>query len=186
MGWRTDEAYEKAEREREREWIASLPRAERLRLRLYQVCGIGIFICIILLAAAFVFRAHATPIEVSSIEVVDGDTIRVGATTVRLVGFNTPEPGSQAKCEAERTLAAKASWRLRQLVAAGGLTLEQVPCACPPGTEGTQRCNYGRLCGVLKAAGRDVGTVLISEGLAREYLCGRTNCPRRASWCAGS
>jgi endonuclease YncB( thermonuclease family) len=119
VGWRTDEAYEKAERERERGWIASLPRADRIRLRLWQACGVGIFICILLLAAAFVFRAHATPIDSRSVEILDGDTIRVGTTTIRLVGFNTPEPGSQAKCEAERTLAAKASWRLRQLVSAG-------------------------------------------------------------------
>jgi len=186
MGWRTGEAFEKAERERERQWIASLPRADRIRLRLWQACGVGIFVCIILLIAVFVFRAHATPIESGAIEVVDGDTIPTGTTIVRLVGFNTPESGSQAKCDGERSLAAKASWRLRQLIAAGGLSLEQVPCACPRGTEGTQRCNFGRLCGVLKVAGKDVGAVLISEGLAREYVCGRTSCPRRASWCGGA
>ncbi len=33
------------------------------------------------------------------------------------------------------------------------------------------RCNYGRACGVLTAAGKDVGAILISErGLARRYV----------------
>jgi hypothetical protein len=49
----------------------------------------------------------------------------------------------------------------------GGLDLERVACACPTGTEGTPRCNYGRSCGVLRARGQDVGAVLIAEGLAR-------------------
>ena len=39
---------------------------------------------------------------------------------------------------------------------------------CPSGTEGTQRCNYGRLCAVLTSAGRDVAAVMIAEGLARQ------------------
>jgi hypothetical protein len=42
---------------------------------------------------------------------------------VRLVGFDTPEPESLARCEAERTLAARATSRLRQLVAGGSLDL---------------------------------------------------------------
>jgi hypothetical protein len=53
-------------------------------------------------------------------------------------------------CESERALAAKATFRLRQL-SAGGLDLELIPCACRPGTEGTRQCNYGRACGVLTA-----------------------------------
>lgn len=145
--------------------------------------GSGVIVCFLLLMLAFASSAHSAPIEPTSVSVIDGDTIVVGADIFRLVGFNTPEPGSGAKCEAERALAASASFRLRQLVSAGGLDLTRMPCACPTGTEGTQRCNYGRLCGVLKAAGRDVGSVLITEGLARAYVCGKTSCPRRVGWC---
>ena len=95
---------------------------------------------------------------------IDGDTIGIRGKTVRLVGFDTPEAGMNAKCEAERTLAANATAKLRQLVADGGLDLALVPCACPPGTEGTQACNYGRACGILKVADKDVAAMLIEQG----------------------
>jgi endonuclease YncB( thermonuclease family) len=107
--------------------------------------------------------ALTSPIEPGAIEVVDGDTIRTGGRTFRLVGFDTPETGSGARCEYERTLAAAASRRLRQLIATGGLDLERVACSCRPG-------NHGRLCGTLRARGHDVGAILISEGLARPFL----------------
>jgi len=130
-----------------------------------------------------VCAATAEPIEPSAIEVIDGDIIRANGRTIRLIGFDAPETGSHARCESERTLAAKATFRLRQLVSAGGLDLRLVPCACRPGTEGTPHCNYGRACGVLTAAGKEVGVLRISEGLARSYVCGRTSCPTRKPWC---
>ena len=130
-------------------------------------------------AAAFALTILATParsepIAAGAAQVVDGDTIRVRGQIVRLVGFNTPESGIDARCEGERNLAARATSRLRALVAGGGLDLQIVRCSCRPGTEGTQRCNYGRACGVLKARGRDVGATLITEGLARPYVCGHS------------
>jgi endonuclease YncB( thermonuclease family) len=139
-------------------------------------------------AIAFALASLATPagsepIAAGAVHVVDGDTIRVPGQTIRLVGFNTPEAGIHARCEDERNLAARATAGLRALVAGGGLDLQIVRCSCQPGTEGTQRCNYGRACGVLKARGRDVGAILIGEGLARSYVCGRTSCPRRSEWC---
>ena len=115
--------------------------------------------------------------------VLDGDTIRVSGQTYRLVGFNTPETGSQAGCDRENALGRAATLRLRELVAGGSLDFERVSCACRPGTEGTRECNYGRLCGSLKSHGRDVGGILISEGLAHAYSCRGTSCPRRQSWC---
>jgi hypothetical protein len=78
-------------------------------------------------ATARIVPALGSPIEPGAIEVVDGDTIRAGGRTFRLVGFDTPEMGSRSRCEHERALAAAASRRLRQLVAGGGL----VACSCP-------------------------------------------------------
>ena len=121
----------------------------------------------------------------SGIHVVDGDTVRSGGRTYRLVGFNTPEQGTLARCGRERALASKAKDRLRELVDARDVALSRVSCACKPGTEGTERCNYGRLCGRLKADGRDVGQILIAEGLAERYACWGSSCPRRKDWCAG-
>ena len=65
-----------------------------------------------------------------------------------------------------RILSRRATSRLRQVVAAGGLHFKGVPCACPAGTEGTQQCNHGRLCGYSARPVRDVGQVLINEGLS--------------------
>lgn len=139
-------------------------------------------------AAAFAFvlailasPARPDPVPPGALHVVDGDTIEARGRIVRLVGFDTPE--RDGRCPAERNLAARATMRLRQLIAGGGLDLRIVRCSCRPGTEGTRRCNYGRSCGALIVRGRDVGSVLISEGLARRYVCGATSCPRRASWC---
>jgi endonuclease YncB( thermonuclease family) len=127
-------------------------------------------------------RAPVSP-RAASISAIDGDTVRANGQVYRLVGFDTPESGSLARCERERKLADAAANRLRQLIAGGQSALERVPCSCLPGTEGTQQCNHGRLCARLRTEGRDVGTILISEGLARPYVCGQTGCPRRQSWC---
>jgi endonuclease YncB( thermonuclease family) len=118
-----------------------------------------------------------------SIRVVDADTIFFNGKSYRLVGYDTPEGGPRAKCAAERELAARAVRRLRQIVAGGSLRLQQVSCGCPDGTEGTDRCNHGRLCAVLTVGERDVAQILIGEGLARRYSCRGDNCPPRQPWC---
>ncbi len=117
--------------------------------------------------------------------VTDGDTVHVvgDATGTRLVGFNTPEKFSP-QCEYERQLGERASSRLRELVAHGSAQLTKVACACGPGTEGTSECNYGRSCGILRVDGKDVASILISEGLAVPFACGRTSCPPTPRpWC---
>ena len=119
----------------------------------------------------------------SSIAVVNGDTVRVNGTLTRLVGFNAPEVMEPA-CDTERRLGQAATNRLRQLVGAGSLTVSDIACSCPPGTEGTPSCNYGRACAVLRSKGRNVGDILIAEGLAVSYACGLTSCPPLPRpWC---
>ncbi len=119
----------------------------------------------------------------AAIRVVDADTIFHNGKTYRLVGYSPPDGGPRAKCPNERELAARAVRRLRQIVAGGDLRLQRVPCGCPAGTEGTDRCNHGRLCAVLTAGDRDVAQILIGEGLARRYVCLGDNCPPKQPWC---
>jgi endonuclease YncB( thermonuclease family) len=116
-------------------------------------------------------------------QVVDGRTISVRGQLYRLVGFDAPETGLAARCPRERELASRAAARMRQLVSQSGLRLQRVPCACPPGTEGTPNCDNAGWCAVLTVGGHDVGPILITEGLARPYVCGRTSCPPRQGWC---
>jgi endonuclease YncB( thermonuclease family) len=125
------------------------------------------------------------PITSDDVRVIDGDTIRLHQQRpdVRLVGFNAPET-RRAICDAERVLGDRATARVRELVRSSRLDFEFVACACSPGTEGTQRCNYGRRCGILKADGRDVAAILISENLAVPFVCGQTRCPPTPKpWC---
>jgi endonuclease YncB( thermonuclease family) len=124
-----------------------------------------------------------TPSNSSRIDVIDGDTVRFNGVVYRLVGFDTPERGDNARCDDERRRADAATKRLRALVARGDAHLTRVVCACRPGQEGTKNCNYGRLCGSLSIGGRDAGAILISEGLAHPYVCGATSCPPRRPWC---
>ncbi|MGX5842880.1 thermonuclease family protein [Mesorhizobium sp. ArgA1] len=125
------------------------------------------------------------PLARSQFTVTDGDTIRLdgAAKGTRLVGFNAPE-SIEPRCTVEADLGRRAKARLTELVASTKLELEMVPCACPPGAEGTNRCNYGRSCGSLFANGQNVGDVLISEGLAVPFTCGSTSCPPTPRpWC---
>ncbi len=121
-----------------------------------------------------------------SIRVVDGDTIRLGATdqSTRLVGFNTPETW-KPRCSRGEALGKQATARLSQLVRnAKTAEVEFVQCACKPGTHGTKNCNFGRACAYLRIDGRDVGGTLIAEGLAARFVCGRTSCPPLPRpWC---
>ncbi|HET7681320.1 MAG TPA: thermonuclease family protein [Xanthobacteraceae bacterium] len=128
--------------------------------------------------------AAAEPIEPGAIGIVDGDTITVRGYSrhVRLLGFDTPETGFEARCSAERAVAAQATQRLRQIVAGGGLDLTITPCKCWQ-RRGMFNCNAGRYCGVLKANGRDVSTLMIGEGLARPAQCGKACRDGQKSWC---
>lgn len=104
------------------------------------------------------------------IEVIDGDTIRRGEITYRLVGFDAPET-IRAKCDEERELGEAAARRLEQLIAAGHAQIHPVT---------NRKDKYGRGLARLHINSRDVGKILIEEGLARPYD-GRS---RRTQWCS--
>jgi endonuclease YncB( thermonuclease family) len=91
--------------------------------------------------------------------VVDGDTIWLNGVNLRLESFDTPEPYTDI-CggAAEVALAKRASARLLELLASHQWTVE---------TGGADR--YGRVLATIRIAGRDVGDILIEEGLARRW-----------------
>lgn len=83
-----------------------------------------------------------------SASAVDGDTIRIGSRTVRLLGYDTPERGQRCYAQAK----ARMAYLIR-----GGVRLRNV--------SGTDR--YGRtLAYVQTRAGRDVGTAILKARLA--------------------
>jgi endonuclease YncB( thermonuclease family) len=130
---------------------------------------------LLLLAPAL---AVAAPIDPEDVYVIDGDTVTVfGAPpNVRLIGLNAPET-HRAQCAAEWARGIQATQRLREIVHAGQLDFAFVACA-------TEANNYGRRCGTLKANGKDVGAILIAEGLAVPFRCGGTRCPATPRpWC---
>lgn len=92
--------------------------------------------------------------------IVDGDTLWLNGRNVRLEGFDTPEPTSQI-CGGDRevALAHRASDRLQQLLNSEQWTIEL------GGVEAMGK----RTLGTIWIAGRDVGDILIEEGLARRW-----------------
>jgi endonuclease YncB( thermonuclease family) len=92
--------------------------------------------------------------------VVDGDTVWLKGNNLRLQSFDTPEPMTQI-CggEAEVALAHQASDRLLQLLNDSRWTVETF------GVDGTG----DRILATIRIDGRDVGDILIEEGLARRW-----------------
>jgi endonuclease YncB( thermonuclease family) len=90
--------------------------------------------------------------------------------TVRFFGVDAPEL-HPARCEAERELGERAKARVVALLTgAATVSIEIV---------GRRRDKYGRLLGRVLADGRDVGALLIAEGLGRPYSGRGTRRP----WC---
>ncbi|GLQ53627.1 thermonuclease family protein [Devosia nitrariae] len=92
--------------------------------------------------------------------VVDGDTIWLDGENLRLEGYDTPEPYT-AICggQAEVALAKRASARLLELLNSNAITVET------GGLDGTGK----RTLATIRIDGRDVGDILIDEGLARRW-----------------
>lgn len=120
-----------------------------------------------LLVAAALALVPAPPAGAADqIRVTDGDTIRIGDERIRIMGIDAAE--MNCRCARECRLARKATDRLRELLAVGYVAIER---------KGRDR--YRRTLAIVRVGGRDVGEVMIAEGLVRRYN-GRT---KRAPWC---
>jgi endonuclease YncB( thermonuclease family) len=94
--------------------------------------------------ALAVIAAYAEPIASQDIYVLEGNVIDKQGQRIRLLGFDAPEEGQRAQCASERTLAARAAARLRQIIhRADKIDLQIVACACPRGTERSSSATTG-------------------------------------------
>ncbi len=126
--------------------------------------------------------ARAEPIS-GPVRIVDGDTIALpSGEIVRILNIDAPEtrlcermpPGARscARCAADAEAGQRAKARLTELLSAAPLDIQRC--------DGS-RCTdpYGRTLARISAGGRDVGEILITEGLASRW-------PKRWNGCGGA
>ena len=135
-----------------------------------------IFLILTLLASP----AHAQEFYVyKPVKITDGDTIKLDVSkesplvkklglSVRIKGIDTPEKGSEAKCDKESELGQQATKFTTDLVGNKELLLSQV-----------ENDKYGgRIVANVKVEGVDIAQELLKKGLARVY-----NGEKKKSWC---
>ena len=91
--------------------------------------------------------------------VIDGDTIEIHGTRIRLHGIDAPESGQLCMAAGQR-------WRcgLR-----AGLALADKIGRRPVACVGRDRDRYGRVVTVCRVGGEDLGAWLVGNGLALAY-----------------
>ena len=102
------------------------------------------------------------------VRVIDGDTFVHAGARIRIADIDTPE--MNGRCPYETALAARATRRMRQLLAQGDFQLHPLP-------SGRDEDRYGRKLRVVTRDGRSLGDVMVAEGLARTWS------GRREPWC---
>jgi endonuclease YncB( thermonuclease family) len=132
---------------------------------------------LLIIGALLLVPANPTSAEPTTSEiqrahwrVIDGDTFEDLATgdRYRLENIDTPETGPRAQCRAERELGDRATARARAFIAeARRLDVRR--------TGRTDR--YDRIVAFVRIDGRDLGEMMIAEGLARPWR------GRREPWC---
>ncbi len=100
--------------------------------------------------------------------VVDGDTLWLNGTKIRVADIDTPEI-SQPRCPAEKALGDRATERFIELLNQGPFELARL------GSRDTDR--YGRSLRIVLRNGHSIGDQLVQEGLARTWT------GRREPWC---
>lgn len=113
-------------------------------------------------------RGKATA-AAGSARVIDGDTFDYGGARIRVADIDTPEVNG--RCPYETQLAARATRRMRTLLAAGPFDLH-------PLGSGRDEDRYGRKLRIVTRDGQSLGDVLVAEGLARTWT------GRREPWCS--
>lgn len=127
---------------------------------------------------AFAVVLHAETVDGRRAVITDGDTVSINGERIRILNIDAPE-SYRSRCEAELVAGLKAKERLAQLLRAGDVTLRRCDgsrCLDP----------YGRTLARLETGGRDVGEVLVQEGLALPWTSGPAARQARVIyWCGG-
>lgn len=126
------------------------------------------------MAMTLVAAFAAASLALSDVRVVDGDTFDAGGERYRAIGYDTPEIGRFARCPAEDALGRRASARAAALIASA----RRIEAVRPAWR--WRRDQHGRRLAEIRLDGRDIGAILIAEGLARPYRRGA-----RPDWCGG-
>ncbi|MFU8883628.1 MAG: thermonuclease family protein [Rhodobacterales bacterium] len=115
-----------------------------------------LFLAIGILAATFVLAGSPS----GAIRVIDGDTIDVGGTRVRLYGIDAPEANQTCETE-QQTVWACGAWVSQEVRAQ--YQGQQAQC------EALDTDRYGRTVARCSVAGQDIGAALVAQGLAFAY-----------------
>lgn len=100
---------------------------------------------------------RAWAVELRAQSVSDGDTLKLGGTTYRLWGIDAPELAQT--CQDGWPAGRQAATKLQQLVQGRSVTCER---------KDTDR--YGRTVAICRAAGQDLGELLVREGMAWAFV----------------
>lgn len=112
-----------------------------------------VFLCLLGSAASAEIRGD--------IRVIDGDTFQVGDTRVRLFGIDAPENGQPCTDQAGRVMDC-GDWVTIQIAS----LYDGRTAACAE----IEKDRYGRSVATCSVQGRDVGTQIVSDGLAWAFL----------------
>jgi len=99
--------------------------------------------------------------------VVDGDTLWLSGSKIRIADIDTPEIGAP-RCPYEQTQGLRATARLIELLNAAPFEVRSLP--------GRDEDRYGRKLRLLYRDGSSIGDALAAEGLAHKW-------DARRSWC---
>lgn len=95
--------------------------------------------------------------------VVDGDTIWLEGTKIRVADIDAPET-HPARCQSEQDFGDRATLRLQELLNNGSVSLRPID---------RDEDRYGRKLRIVLVDDKSVGDTLVNEGLARWYAGGR-------------
>lgn len=102
--------------------------------------------------------------------VVDGDTLKVDGTNIRISNLDTPERGGRAECDAERFLSAIATRRAEDIVATKAIII------WPEG----RADKYDRPLARVTADGEEWADIFVAENLGVPWA------GRQHDWCGAT